>query len=126
MLAHRIIRTTLALGFGVSVASVSLARRPPALERLQNSADRALSSCPAVLAKTGDGYRGVLVRLDPYRDHGHQPTHTTPLLAARTVSSGHKVADCAGTRVHSGSGYRDMHDRVPATESSVQVARTTR
>lgn len=90
---------------------------------MQNSADRALASCPAVLAKTGDGYRGMLVRLTGSRNHDRGPTQTTELLAARTVISGHKVADCDGTRVHSGSGYRDMYDRLPPTQRSIQVAR---
>lgn len=125
MSARRTVRTALALTFAVSLASVALARRPPSLERAQNAADRAIASCPAVLATTGDGYRGMLVRLDLDRDHGHRPTHTTPLLVARTVTSGHKVAECDGTRVHSGSGYRDMYDRVPTPETSVQVARAS-
>ena len=115
MSTHSIVRSTLAVAFTLTVAGSALARRPPALERQQAAAERALSACTGSGVNTG-GYRGMLARAE---------TKSAPAQARATleVMGDHVVVLCAGTKVHAPGGYRDLDRRFKAQPQQLAVAR---
>lgn len=118
---QRFIRASLVLAAALAVSGSAFARRPPALERLQEAASRIIDTCPQ--SPSGPGYRDSLARF-----RGNAASASPSSLAVSAIQKRmdeHVVIICPAGKLHTSGGYRDMLVRFQLEDSAPLTAGVT-